>query len=361
MAKARVAALRTRPECVVDDVQRLLTLVDARDVLDGSECVLAAHAPWNRPAPGVSTTPWQLQGAVRFARGSGATKVACQLTRPPALDGRARRDPHHLASVCAAERVAFVDRAEPGLAPLVERRPRTPLDTLPAVTRRLEVPELLLGRTVLHLPTLRSDARIGVAGALAAVIAAWLPTLPTWVAPWRHGAMVDALRLQAELGAGAVYLMDGTTVANGSGPHRSIPLVKNVLLASTDPVALDAAGAQLMGFDPRAIESLARAEDAGLGVADPADIEWLGDDLSAENWGFAVSTSKFGQQVDGWLDSPALQPWERALARSPLAPAFMRGAELWFDGSRWPEGGKQAFDEWRSGTAWGRLFDEHGD
>src|SRR5690606_5527353 len=64
--------------------------------------------------------------------------------------------------------------------------------------------------------------------------------------------------------------------------------VKNVLLASSDQVAIDAVAAKLMGFDPmRDIKFVRLAHELGLGVGDPRDIELVGDvDAANESWNF---------------------------------------------------------------------------
>mgnify|MGYP001134380731 CR=1 FL=1 len=47
--------------------------------------------------------------------------------------------------------------------------------------------------------------------------------------------------------------MDGTTAGTGAGPRMIQPVVKNVILASSDQVAIDAVAAKLMGFEPLVI------------------------------------------------------------------------------------------------------------
>ena len=65
------------------------------------------------------------------------------------------------------------------------------------------------------------------------------------------------------------------------------PVALGTVIVGADPVAVDAVGARVMGFDPRRIRSIACAGDAGrlpLGTADPAHIRVLvsgGADLSA--------------------------------------------------------------------------------
>src|SRR5438552_16783065 len=85
--------------------------------------------------------------------------------------------------------------------------------------------------------------------------------------------------------------MDGTIAGDGAGPRTMIPRVKNLLLAASDSVAIDAIAARLMGFDPLSIPFLRMAHERGLGVADPKQIELVGDDVSTENFGFHTRKS----------------------------------------------------------------------
>ena len=71
--------------------------------------------------------------------------------------------------------------------------------------------------------------------------------------------------------------MDGTTAGNGPGPRTMYPVVKNVMLASADQVAIDAVSAKMMGFDPMSLDYIRLAHEDGLGVGDPRDIEIVGD------------------------------------------------------------------------------------
>ena len=67
---------------------------------------------------------------------------------------------------------------------------------------------------------------------------------------WIHGTLVDLLAIQKEIHPGIFAVMDGTTAGNGPGPRTMYPVVKNVMLASADQVAIDAVAAKMMGFDP---------------------------------------------------------------------------------------------------------------
>ena len=130
---------------------------------------------------------------------------------------------------------------------------------------------------------------------------------------WIHETLVDLLTIQKEIHTGLFAVMDGTTVGNGPGPRTMVPVRKDVLLASADQVAIDAVAAKLMGFDPRGIRYLALAHERGLGVADPRDIELVGDpEIGQEDWHFSVGDN-LASRVGDLLWFGPLKRLQRAL------------------------------------------------
>src|SRR5205823_7592570 len=68
-------------------------------------------------------------------------------------------------------------------------------------------------------------------------------------------------------------LMDGLVGMQGRGPINGYPINLDVLLASRDPVALDATAMRLIGLEPATARHLVHAHRIGLGAIDPAAIE----------------------------------------------------------------------------------------
>ena len=61
MVKSKVAVLRTTPETVLDDYQRLCELAGMREALDPSATtILKDNISWHLLYPSANTTPWQL-------------------------------------------------------------------------------------------------------------------------------------------------------------------------------------------------------------------------------------------------------------------------------------------------------------
>ena len=70
------------------------------------------------------------------------------------------------------------------------------------------------------------------------------------------------------------------------------PVVKNLLIASADQVAIDAVAAKLIGFDPMDIKCIRLGHEEGLGKGRIDEIEIVRDldnsDVRKTNWDFVV-------------------------------------------------------------------------
>lgn len=63
-----------------------------------------------------------------------------------------------------------------------------------------------------------------------------------------------------------LYVMDGIVAMEGNGPTSGDPVPMNVLLLSTDPVALDSVFARLVYLDPEAVPTEVAGAQMGLGT-----------------------------------------------------------------------------------------------
>ena len=74
-----------------------------------------------------------------------------------------------------------------------------------------------------------------------------------------------------------LYVMDGITAMEGNGPRNGKPRQMNVLLFSTDPVALDAIACKMIVLNPEYVPTSAPGEKAGLGTYHYENIEVVGE------------------------------------------------------------------------------------
>ena len=77
-----------------------------------------------------------------------------------------------------------------------------------------------------------------------------------------------------------VGVVDGFVGMHREGPRHGTPIRLGTVIAGTDPVAVDAVAATVMGFEPLRIGYLHYAHAAGLGVADLGAITILGDPIA---------------------------------------------------------------------------------
>jgi hypothetical protein len=150
--------------------------------------------------------------------------------------------------------------------------------------------------------------------------------------------------------------MDGTTVGNGPGPRTMVPVRKDVMLAAADQVAIDAVSARMMGFDPLSIRYLALAHERGLGVADPREIELVGDTEAArENWHFSVGDN-FASRVGDVLWFGPLKGLQKLFFHTPLVYVFVAGSYFYHDFLWYPVLGRRRVREFLRTSPWGALF-----
>jgi uncharacterized protein (DUF362 family)/ferredoxin len=78
-----------------------------------------------------------------------------------------------------------------------------------------------------------------------------------------------------------LYIMDGIIAMEGNGPRSGNLKKMNVLLFSTDPIALDATVCRIIGLDPEFVPTVKIGRDAGLGTYLSDELELLGDPIES--------------------------------------------------------------------------------
>jgi len=90
-----------------------------------------------------------------------------------------------------------------------------------------------------------------------------------------------------------LYVMDAVLAMEGNGPRNGTPVPLGALLLSDDPVAIDAAAAQMVDLDPALVPTVRQGVETGLGAC--ADTEVAGAPLdSFIQRGFQVDRRREG-------------------------------------------------------------------
>jgi len=361
MSKGKVALLRVKPETILDDIGRLCGLGGLeRALAPSATTILKDNISWHFPFPAANTTPWQLEGTVRALRTAGLRDLVCVQNQTVVTDAFKGEDLNQYTKIFQAYRipVRFNFRRED--MSWVRFTPKARMHVLNDVfPEGIRVPDYFAGKNIVHLPTVKCHIYTTTTGAMKNAFGGLLHDHRHYTHSWIHRTLVDLLAIQRELHPGIFAVMDGTTAGNGPGPRTMYPVVKNVMLASADQVAIDAVAAKLMGFDPMSIEYIRVAHEDGLGVGDPRDIEVVGDTEAArESWGFRVGDNGASRVGDLLWFSP-LQRFQKLFFRTPLVHLFIFGSEAYHDYYRWPVRDRRVFETWKRDTPWGRLFERY--
>jgi uncharacterized protein (DUF362 family) len=363
---SKVAVLRTSPATVLADYHELLNLAGYQEELPkDAETALKINISWHFFFPGSSTVPWQLDGVIRAMERDGYTKErihACH-NRTVVIDAHlGEREnkqldvvkAHGLRNVHLYEGEEWVNVRE-AVGDLADRF----LVLNQVYPKGFSIPRRFIGESIVHLPTVKTHIFTGTTGAMKNAFGGLLNERRHWTHPVIHETLVDLLMIQKRIHRGVFAVMDGTFAGDGPGPRCMVPHVKNVILASRDQVAIDAVAARLMGFDPlRDLKYLRLAHEHGLGVADPHQIEIVGDRSAAEErWGFEGPFKKMtfaarNQHRIYW--GPLKKPVEWSL-KTWLAPWAYLASVGYHDLFWYPFLGQDPIRK-ALRSDWGRLF-----
>lgn len=359
-ARSKVAVLFTRPETVLDDYRRLIKLAEAdRHLKPGVTTILKDNISWHYPMPGANTTPWQLEGTILGLHDLGYRDLAVVQNKTVVIDTHKGEDLNRYVPIFRKCGLPVLYNFKESDMKWVPFQPRAKLLALDHIyPEGLRIPDYFIGKNIVHLPTVKCHIYTTTTGAMKNAFGGLLSTHRHYTHTWIHETLVDLLAIQQEIHPGIFAVMDGTTAGDGPGPRTVKPVVKNVILASADQVAIDAIAAKMMGFDPMSIKYIRLAHEQGLGVGDPKEIEIVGDDISNENWGFRVGLSF--HRFLGWLSWYGPTRFlQRLIFRTWLVNIPIFVSEFNHDFIHWPLKERKIYERWRRETGWGKLFQEY--
>jgi uncharacterized protein (DUF362 family) len=360
MSRPKVAVLKTSPETVIADYGRLLDLAEVRKALaPGATTILKDNISWHMFFPGANTTPWQLEGVARGLRERGYRDLVVVenetvVTRAPKGEAENRFHP------------VFRDLGLPVKYNFRESdmkweiyKPRARMRVLDSIfPEGIRLPDFFHGKNIVHLPTVKTHIYTTTTCSMKNAFGGLLSTRRHYTHSVIHQTLVDLLAIQKEIHPGLFAVADGTTFGSGPGPRTMIPHVKNLILASSDCVALDAVASYLCGFDPMGLEYIRVAHEDGLGIGKLDGIEVVGGvDLDAERERFEVGDNAASTVGDMLWFGP-LKRLQHLAFHTPAVYAFILGSFVYHDFVWYPTIGKRRVAEWMK-TAWGEMFGKY--
>ncbi len=367
MSASKVAIVKTSPRTILEDYRRLMNLAGYQEVIaKDADTALKINISWHFFYPAASTAPWQLEGVIRTMLQDGFRKDlihACH-NRTVVIDARLGERENKQINVIEAHGLRNVHLYENhtewiNIHDAVGDLTGEFLCLNDVYPRGFSIPRHFIGENIIHLPTIKTHVFTTTTGAMKNAFGGLLNEHRHWTHPVIHETLVDLLMIQNKIHRGVFAVMDGTFAGDGPGPRCMIPYIKNVLLASTDQVAIDAVAAKLMGFDPLAdCKYIRLAHERGLGCGDVKQIEYVGDvEFADADWGFEGPFKRmtFAARMQhkiywGRFKTPlewSLKTW--------LAPWAYIASVLYHDFFWYPFHGKSRVDNVLH-SDWGRLF-----
>ena len=359
--RSSVSIFIVKPETVLQDIGRLMEMAGYRAVLDAIKpTILKDNISWHFPFPGANTTPWQLEGVIKCLQGAGYNALSCVGNKTVVTDAFKGADLNKLGPVLKRYGVPLLYNFNPQHMAWVKYRPKAKMMALDTIyPEGILIPEYFIGKNIVHLPTVKCHIYTTTTGAMKNAFGGLLATKRHYAHSWIHKTLVDLLAIQQEIHPGIFAVMDGTTAGNGPGPRTMKPVIKNVMLASSDQVAIDAVAARMMGFDPMDIEYIRLAHERGLGCGRIEEMDIVGEDIRGVNWNFSVGKNLVRRVGGDLIWFGPLKRMQRFFFHTPLVHVFIIASEVYHDYLRWPLIERKVFRKWLRETAWGKLFNSY--
>jgi len=352
----KVAVVKTTPETIFFDVERVMDLADYKKTLPpADDLVLKLNLSWTKFYPACSTSVWVLDGALRALFGCGHSKDRMLVVenRTVVTDPKEGSRLNKWDSVLGKYGLSFTSLAD---VEWVSVRPKRDLIIFQDMFEEVRIPRLLIGKNILHLPTVKTHGHSVMTGSIKNAFGAFMTEVRHKAHSKIHEVLVDLLIIQDEFCEGTFSVTDGTVLGDGAGPRTMIWKDGNILMASSDMVASDAIQTWIMfHMDPFELAFLKKAHDLGLGVADPDQIEIVGDFTSVGALPFFDMKAK---------RSPVIS-WDRTLRGSFLRDLLFEtslfqlciwASEIYHDVFWYNLLGKSRVKEFLK-SRWGQLYE----
>lgn len=359
--KGKVAVLKTTPETILDDIEKLMKLAEFEAALPKQYPTgLKINISWQTWYPACSSAPWQIEGVIRALQRAGYKDLVGVHNDTVVVNtaDAERNNKHRFVTDMMGVPCLYLYNQD---FEWVEYHPKQPLLVLDKVyPDGVFIPKALVGKNMVHLPTVKTHVFTTVTGAMKNAFGGLLHRNRHWTHAVIHDTLVDLLTIQQDIHPGIFAVMDGTFAGDGPGPRAMRWHEKDILLASADQVAIDAVSAKLQGFDPMSIRFIRKAHEMELGVGDPSQIEIVGYDINQEApWNF-VQEDTFASKGQKMIYHGPLKPFEKLLLQSPLVPWSYFASNFYHNVYWYPFVGRGRVES-ALNTRWGRLFESYGD
>lgn len=360
--KDTVAVIKTTPDTILDDIREVMRLAKFEEALPKeNKTGLKINISWQTWYPACSSTPWQIEGVIQALQSAEYKDLVGVHNDTVVVDTRVGEFNNKHRFVTDKYDIPCIYLYEEDFEwfeYVPKKRPFLVLDKV--YPDGVLIPKSLVGINIIQLPTIKTHVFTTITGAMKNAFGGLLHRNRHWTHSVIHDTLVDLLMIQQEIHPGLFAVMDGTFAGDGPGPRAMRWHEKDILLASSDQVAIDAVSAKLQGFDPLGIRFIRRAHELDMGVGDPSQIQIVGYDIESENpWNF-VQEDTFASLGQKAIYHGPLKPLEKVLLQGPLVPWSYFASNFYHNVFWYPFIGRKRVERALQ-TKWGQLFKSYGD
>jgi uncharacterized protein (DUF362 family) len=360
--KGKVAVLKTTPDTILEDIEKVMQLAGFQEALPKDKTTgLKINISWQTWYPACSSTPWQIEGVIRTLQNAGYKDLVGVHNDTVVVDttvGEFNNKHRFVTDKYQIPCLYLYEQDFEWFEYVPKNRDLLVLDKV--YPQGVFIPKALVGMNMIQLPTVKTHVFTTITGAMKNAFGGLLHRDRHWTHAVIHDTLVDLLTIQQEIHPGLFAMMDGTFAGDGPGPRAMRWHEKDILLASADQVAIDAVSAKLQGFDPMDLRFIRRAHELDMGVGDPKQIEIVGYDIEQEPpWRF-VQEDTFASRGQKLIYHGPLKPFEKLLLQTPLVPWSYFASNFYHNVYWYPFVGRKRVSEALK-TRWGQLFASYGD
>lgn len=254
---------------------RALEMTDAHEAVPADRPVLIKPNYINarHPSTGITTDSRVIEGVVKFLKMHGVEDIIIG-------EGSGFADTFEAFKVAGVDAVAErwnVKLVDLNRDEFVEIEPKNPL-----ALRKVKIAKTALESTIVSVPKLKPHRLARVTLSLKNMIGAVAPKGSM------HNPLSEKIVDLVSIIKPSVAVIDGIIAGEGHETSGN-PVVMNIVIAGTDPVAVDAVGSAVMGIPPNTVKHLRLAEKRGLGTCNLDRIEVVGEPIEKVRRKFRTS------------------------------------------------------------------------
>ena len=254
---------------------RALEMTDAHEAVPADRPVLIKPNYINarHPSTGITTDSRVIEGVVKFLKMHGVEDIIIG-------EGSGFADTFEAFKVAGVDAVAErwnVKLVDLNRDEFVEIEPKNPL-----ALRKVKIAKTALESTIVSVPKLKPHRLARVTLSLKNMMGAVTPKGSI------HNPLSEKIVDLVSIIKPSVAVIDGIIAGEGHETSGN-PVVMNIVIAGTDPVAVDAVGSAVMGIPPSTVKHLRLAEERGLGTCNLDRIEVVGEPIEKVRRKFRTS------------------------------------------------------------------------